>query len=54
MRERRPQDIVKLAVRRMLPKTRLGKNMLSRLKVYGGEEHPHGAQKPSKVEALLR
>jgi len=54
VRERRPRDIVKLAVRRMLPKTRLGKSMLSRLKVYGGEEHPHSAQQPSKVEALLR
>jgi len=54
VRERRPQDIVKLAVRRMLPKTRLGKSMPSRLKVYAGEDHPHTAQQPSKVEALLR
>jgi large subunit ribosomal protein L13 len=54
LRERRPQDIIKLAVRRMLPKTRLGKSMLSRLKVYGTDEHPHTAQQPSKVEALLR
>lgn len=51
MRERRPQDIVTLAVRRMLPKTRLGRSMLKRLKVYTGTDHPHGAQKPVKVEA---
>jgi len=52
MRERKPNEIVKLAVRRMLPKTRLGKSMLSRLKVYQGAEHPHSAQKPIKVEKL--
>ena len=50
MRERRPNDIVKLAVRRMLPKTRLGHRMLSRLKVYPGPDHPHAAQRPVKVE----
>lgn len=51
MREERPNEIVRLAVRRMLPKTRLGKRMLSRLKIYEGAEHPHGAQSPTKVEA---
>jgi large subunit ribosomal protein L13 len=50
----RPHDIVKQAVRRMLPKSRLGKRMLSRLKVYGGSEHPHMAQKPVLVEKLIR
>lgn len=52
IRKVRPNDIVKLAVRRMLPKTRLGKQMLSRLKVYSGTDHPHDAQQPQKVEAL--
>jgi large subunit ribosomal protein L13 len=52
VKERRPKDIVKLAVRRMLPKTRLGKSMLSRLKVYAGPDHPHSAQKPVTVESL--
>ncbi len=52
VKERRPHEIVKIAVRRMLPKNRLGKQMLSRLKVYGGAEHPHSAQKPNMVEAL--
>jgi large subunit ribosomal protein L13 len=48
---RRPNDVVTLAVRRMLPKTRLGHRMLKRLKVYPGGEHPHAAQKPTLVEA---
>lgn len=48
--ERRPNDVVTLAVRRMLPKTRLGHRMLKRLKVYPGAEHPHTAQKPILVE----
>ena len=47
---RRPNDVVTLAVRRMLPKTRLGHRMLKRLKVYPGAEHPHTAQKPVRVE----
>lgn len=51
MRERRPNDVIKLAVRRMLPKTRLGHRMLMRLKVYSGTDHPHTAQQPVKVEA---
>jgi len=46
MRERHPEDIVRLAVRRMMPKTTLGRHMLRKLKVYAGKEHPHHAQKP--------
>ena len=52
MQEVRPRDVIKLAVRRMLPKNRLGKRMLSRLKVYEGTDHPHDAQKPVTVETL--
>ena len=48
--DRRPNDVVTLAVRRMLPKTRLGHRMLKRLKVYPGAEHPHSAQQPVRVE----
>ena len=48
----RSEDIVTLAVRRMLPKTRLGRQMLKRLKVYKGTDHPHSAQNPEKVETL--
>lgn len=50
MLERRPADVVTLAVRRMLPKTRLGHDMLRHLKVYAGPEHPHSAQKPVPAE----
>jgi len=45
-----PAHVLMLAVRRMLPKSSLGRNMLKKLKVYEGEEHPHQAQKPEKLE----
>jgi large subunit ribosomal protein L13 len=54
MRERRPADLVTLAVKRMLPKTRLGRQMLKRLKVYAGAEHPHGAQRPEPATVPRR
>jgi large subunit ribosomal protein L13 len=44
---RDPEKVVKLAVRRMLPKGPLGRQMLRKLKVYGGPTHPHQAQQPS-------
>jgi len=44
--ERHPEIPVKLAVRRMLPKNKLGRRMLRKLKVYPGAEHPHEAQQP--------
>ena len=44
--ERRPQVVMEQAVRRMLPKTILGRKMFRKLKVYGGSEHPHHAQQP--------
>lgn len=50
MLARRPADVIRLAVRRMLPKTRLGRHMLSKLKVYAGSEHPHAAQQPEALE----
>ncbi len=50
MRQRTPEKIIKRAVKGMLPKTSMGKKMLSRLKVYRGSEHPHQAQKPVKYE----
>jgi large subunit ribosomal protein L13 len=52
IKSRRPEHIVAEAVRRMLPKTRLGHDMLRNLKVYAGNDHPHTAQSPVKVEAL--
>lgn len=47
---RKPQQVVMLAVRRMLPKNTLGRYYLTRLKVYGGAEHPHTAQGAVKIE----
>ncbi len=49
MRETRPQRMVELAVSGMLPKTKLGKQMYRKLKVYAGEQHPHQAQKPTAL-----
>jgi len=43
---RKPELIIEDAVRRMLPKTKLGEHMFAKLKVYKGDKHPHAAQKP--------
>jgi large subunit ribosomal protein L13 len=48
---RRPELIIEEAVRRMLPKSRLGRVMFDKLKVYSGAEHPHQAQQPEALEA---
>ena len=50
VRQRRPERLVEEAVRGMLPKTKLGEAMYRKLKVYAGPDHPHTAQKPSKLE----
>jgi len=47
---RRPEFMVKKAVKGMLPKSKLGKSMLAKLKVYAGEDHPHMAQQPKVYE----
>ncbi len=46
---KKPQDVLFAAVRGMLPKNRLGRAMLTKLKVYAGPEHPHAAQKPEPL-----
>jgi large subunit ribosomal protein L13 len=46
LRQRRPERMVELAVRGMLPKNRLGRHQGKKLKVYAGPEHPHQAQQP--------
>lgn len=46
---RRPEHVIELAVRRMIPKGRLGRKMLKKLKVYAGAEHPHEAQRPEPL-----
>jgi large subunit ribosomal protein L13 len=48
-RERHPEAILSEAVRRMLPKNKLGRKMLAKLKVYAGSEHPHQAQQPEPI-----
>jgi large subunit ribosomal protein L13 len=50
VRQRHPERIVEDAVRGMLPKTKLGEAMYRKLKVYAGPDHPHAAQKPTKIE----
>ena len=50
MLSRRPERVIELAVRRMLPKSKLGRQMLKKLRVFPGPEHNHGAQKPEKLE----
>jgi len=50
MLERRPEEVIRLAVKGMLPRTRLGRAQLRKLKVYAGPDHPHAAQKPQPME----
>jgi large subunit ribosomal protein L13 len=50
LRERKPEMLIEDAVRRMLPKNRLGRVMLKKLKVYAGSEHPHQAQQPVEMK----
>jgi large subunit ribosomal protein L13 len=45
-----PERVVELAVKRMLPKNKLNRNVLGHLKVYKGTEHPHSAQKPQELK----
>jgi large subunit ribosomal protein L13 len=50
VRKKRPERLVEEAVHGMLPKTKMGEAMYRKLKVYAGADHPHAAQKPSKLE----
>ena len=50
MLERRPEEVIRLAVRGMLPKNRLARKQITKLKIYAGPEHPHEAQKPQPME----
>jgi len=49
-----PERVVESAIKGMLPKTKLGRAMASKLKVYAGAEHPHGAQKPAAFKVGAR
>ena len=46
---KRPEDLVRFAVRGMLPKNRLGRKLIKKLKVYSGADHPHEAQEPAAL-----
>lgn len=46
----KPEKVIELAVKGMLPKTKLGRAMFKKLRVYKGSEHPHGAQNPVQIE----
>jgi large subunit ribosomal protein L13 len=50
--QRQPERILEEAVRRMLPKSKLGRHMLGKLLLYAGPQHPHQAQQPQPLEAL--
>ena len=50
LKEKRPEDLIRYAVKGMLPKNKLGRKLFSKLKVYAGDKHPHEAQKPEVIE----
>ena len=54
MLERRPEEVIRRAVKGMLPRNRLGRAQLRKLKVYAGPDHPHGAQQPEPLEIETR
>jgi len=49
LNQENPEKIIRLAVWGMLPKNRLGRKLLKKLKIYRGAEHPHEAQQPTKI-----
>jgi len=51
---RKPELIIEQAVQRMLPKTKMGNQMITKLKVYRGDKHPHEAQKPEEKQLEVR
>ena len=50
MLDRRPEEVIRRAVKGMLPRNRLARQQLTKLKVYAGPDHPHTAQKPREME----
>jgi large subunit ribosomal protein L13 len=54
MLDRRPEEVIRKAVKGMLPRNRLGRAQLTKLKVYAGPDHPHQAQKPEPMEIASR
>ena len=54
MMERKPDEVLRLAVRRMLPKGSLGNHMLKKLKIYSGPDHPHTAQQVKELKLTVK
>ena len=54
MKALHPEKLIELAVRRMLPKSKMGRNILGKLKIYRGPQHPHAAQQPKPLKLNLR
>src|SRR4029078_4953149 len=50
MQARRPEEIIRLAVKGMMPRNRLARKQLTKLKIYAGPEHPHAAQRPKQID----
>lgn len=50
MMKKKPEEVIRLAVKGMLPKNRLGRAQLRKLKIYAGPEHPHAAQNPEEMQ----
>ena len=54
MLDRRPEEVIRKAVKGMLPRNRLARQQLTKLKVYAGPDHPHAAQMPKPMELESR
>ncbi|SRR5579862_5175536 len=52
--DRKPEQIIESAIQRMLPKNKLGKQMITKLNIYRGDKHPHEAQKPQEWTLLVK
>jgi large subunit ribosomal protein L13 len=50
MQRLHPEKLLQLAVRRMLPKSKMGRHMLTKVKIYAGDKHPHAAQRPKQLK----
>ena len=50
MLEKKPEDVIRLAVKGMLPRNKLARKQMLKLKIYAGTEHPHSAQQPQPME----
>lgn len=52
MLQRRPEEVIRIAVKGMMPRNRLARKQITKLKVYAGADHPHVAQKPEPMETI--